>query len=331
LKVQEQYQHQPYGHCETGVVSSLLRHHGLDLSEPMVFGLASGLMFAFVPFLKMNGMPVVAYRVFPKFIIRGIQSRLGMKFRKLTYRDPQKAMNDLDTFIDAGQVVGLQVNIYWLPFFPPEQRVQINVHNIVIFGKENGEYLVSDPAFKEVVTIKREDLQKARFAKGQLAPKGYLYYPIFIPEDINIGKMIRASIKRTIWMMSTAPAPCGLRGISYMANKIEKMDQKKDFMYTKLFLGHIARMQEEVGTGGGGYRFMYAAFLQEAYKTLTLPVLQEASAKMTETGDLWRGFALACAKGFRSRNGNIDLSHIAQLLRKCYASEREVYGMLKNI
>ena len=53
-------------------------------------------------------------------VTRGIQSRLGMKFRKLTYRDPEKAMNDLDTFIDAGQVVGLQVNIYWLPFFPPE-------------------------------------------------------------------------------------------------------------------------------------------------------------------------------------------------------------------
>ena len=36
------------------------------------------------------------------------------------------------------------------------------------------------------------------------------------------------------------------------------------------FLGNIVRMQEEIGTGGGGFRFMYAAFLQEAGDVLGL-------------------------------------------------------------
>lgn len=34
-------------HCETTALGVLLRHQGLDLSEPMLFGLGSGLSFIY--------------------------------------------------------------------------------------------------------------------------------------------------------------------------------------------------------------------------------------------------------------------------------------------
>ena len=34
--------HRPSAHCENGATSALLRYHGIDLSEPMIFGLAYG-------------------------------------------------------------------------------------------------------------------------------------------------------------------------------------------------------------------------------------------------------------------------------------------------
>jgi hypothetical protein len=34
--------------------------------------------------------------------------------------------------------------------------------------------------------------------------------------------------------------------------------------YSVDFIGHLVRMQEEIGTGGAGFRFIYAGFLQEA-------------------------------------------------------------------
>ena len=34
------FQHRHSGHCETGVTSALLRHGGLELSEPMALGLS---------------------------------------------------------------------------------------------------------------------------------------------------------------------------------------------------------------------------------------------------------------------------------------------------
>lgn len=326
-----EFQHRHFAHCESGVVTSLLSHHGLSLSEPMVFGLAGGLTFAYLPFIKINGMPLLSYRMFPRSIIRGIQSRLGIRFQSKTYGNQEEAMTELDQFVNRGQAVGLQTSVYWLPYFPPEMRFQFNSHNLIVFGKENGEFLISDPVADHVVRIKPEDLQKARFAKGTLAPKGYLYYPTVVPTAIDLKKTIPLAIRKTVNMMLHAPLIFGLRGIFFMADRIENMQGRKDTRYIKLFLGHVVRMQEEIGTGGGGFRYMYAAFLQESADVLQRQALREASLKMTDAGDQWRQFALACAKAIKNREGTIDLAAIAGLLRTCGNVEKEVYQFLKKM
>jgi hypothetical protein len=331
LNVRTEFKHQHYAHCESGVVTSLLSHQGLNLSEPMVFGLAGGLAFAYLPFIKINGMPLLSYRMYPRSIIGGVQRRLGVKFESKTYRNEDEAMADLERFIAAGQPVGLQTSAYWLPYFPPEMRFQFNMHNLVVFGKENGEFLISDPVADHVVRILPEDLKKARFAKGTLAPKGYLYYPTVVPQSVDLKKTIPAAIRKTVNMMLHAPLIFGLQGIFFMANRIENLQGRKDDRYIKLYLGHVVRMQEEIGTGGGGFRFMYAAFLQQAADVLKQETLRDASLKMTEAGDRWRQFALACAKAIRNREGEANLAQIAGLLRTCANAEKEVYLLLKKI
>jgi len=298
----------------------------------MVFGLASGLMFAFLPFVKMaGGMPIVAYRSIPKSIIGGIQRRLGIRFAVKKYRNEDRAMAELDELVGKNQVVGVQTSILWLPYFPPELQFPFNAHNIVIYGRENGEYLVSEPAFEEPVRIKPKDLQNARFAAGVLAPKGFMYYPTYIPERIDLDPLIPKAIRRTCFMLLSAPPPCGIRGMFYLANYLERLPGRRDEKYIRALLGHITLMQEEVGTGGGGFRFMYAAFLAEAYERLKLPVLQEACRKLREAGDLWRTFALASGRTFKSKKVALDLPHIAGLLRTAATAEKEVHEMLRRI
>lgn len=59
------FNHQQTAHCESGAVAALLRHNGLDLSEPMIFGLSSALTYAYIPLVKVGGMPLLAYRMPP--------------------------------------------------------------------------------------------------------------------------------------------------------------------------------------------------------------------------------------------------------------------------
>lgn len=324
-------EHRQYAHCESGVVTALLKCHGLDLSEPMVFGITGGLTFAYIPFIKMTNMPVISYRMLPGSIIKGAEKNLPIKFKIMKYREKEKAMNELIDLVDSGEIVGLQTSVYWLPYFPPEMRFQFNAHNLIVYGREGEEFLVSDPVFEHTVRIRAEDLQNARFARGTMAPKGFMYYPLMVNSSIDLPQVIRKSIKRTVHMMLYAPVPfIGVKGIHYMARKIERLKTHEELKYVRLFLGHIVRMQEEIGTGGGGFRFMYAAFLQEAGKILKSPQLEEASQMMTEAGDMWRRFALACAKACKSRTADFDVREISQLVQKCADQEKRVYSFLKT-
>ncbi len=326
------FQHQHFAHCESGVMSALLKYQGLELSEPMVFGLAGAICFAYLPFLKMGNMPLVSYRMFPGHIVKNIPRRLGVEYFRKTYKDRDQAMAELDELIATGRPVGLQTSAYFTTYFPPEMRFQFNAHNIIIIGKEGDEYLVSDPVFDHIERIKAADLKKARFARGLSAPRGLVHYPLRSPGSIDLKKLIRKSIKKTVHMMLYAPVPwIGIKGINHLSRHILRLSRKQKPKYTRHFLGNIVRMQEEIGTGGGGFRFMYAAFLQEAHKTLELPVLKEASDRMTEVGDMWRAFALGCAKIVKSRESRFDLPEIAQFLGRCGDGEKQIYRMLKTV
>ncbi|MBV2193341.1 MAG: BtrH N-terminal domain-containing protein, partial [Azonexus sp.] len=249
------FQHSQASHCESGVMSNLLRHHGLPLSEPMTFGLSSALSFAYLPIIKINGLPLVAYRMPPKAIIKGLQKPLGLKMRFETFRNPAAGVARLNELLDQGQLVGLQTSVFWLPYLPEDLRFHFNAHNVLAFGRDpaSGDYLLSDPVAETTVTCAPADLQRARFAKGALAPKGLLYYPVGTPHMPDWPQVLPAAIKKTTRIMLDAPLPIiGVRGIRWLAKAIEKLDTGSDAAHSKLFIGQVVRMQEEIGTGGGG-------------------------------------------------------------------------------
>ena len=90
------FEHHHAAHCESGAMTNLLRQHGLALSEAMVFGLSSALAFAYLPFIKIGGLPLVSYRMPPRSIIKGLQKPLRMRMRFETFRDPAAAQALLD-------------------------------------------------------------------------------------------------------------------------------------------------------------------------------------------------------------------------------------------
>ena len=312
-------------------MSALLQTKGVALSEPMVFGLSGALSFAYLPFLKFGNMPLVSYRMFPGHIVKKFPKQLGITCFRKTYKDPDLAMAELDDYLAKGQPVGLQTSAYFTTYFPPEMRFHFNAHNIIIVGREGDEYLVSDPVFDHIVRIHGSDLKKARFAKGLSAPRGLAHFPLDGGNTFDLERLIRKSLKKTVRMMLYAPLPwIGVKGITYLARDVSRLGGKADPRYARLFLGNVVRMQEEIGTGGGGFRFMYASFLQEAHDITGRPLLKEASMKMTETGDEWRRFALECARVVKNKHSAARPELIAELLRDCGESEREVYRMLKG-
>ncbi len=327
-----EFSHKHSAHCESGVTSLLFKHQGLEMSEPMVFGLGSGLAFAYLPIVKLSGMPLIAYRTMPKSIIKTVTKRLGIKLQTQTFSNQKKAEETLDKLLDEGKYVGAQTSVYYLPYFPKDMRFHFNAHNLIIYGREGDEYLVSDPVFEYPVRIKKVDLLKARFAKGALAPKGLLYYIDSKPGDIDYKKSIKISIKSTIKSMNPPIFFVGIKGIHFLAKQIRNIPKryKEDMRYPKLYLGHIVRMQEEIGTGGAGFRYMYASFLQEASQYTNEALLNESSKMLTAVGDEWRLFAQATALMCKGRN-KLDFESLANMLDAIADKEKAVYENLKLI
>jgi hypothetical protein len=322
------FQHQQSAHCESGVMASLLTHAGLPMSEPMAFGLASGLAFAYLPIVKLSGMPLIAYRMPPKHLIKTLSQRLGAKLHTRTFGDPEQGRRELDAALDSGRLAGLQSSVFWLPYFPPEMRFHFNAHNLLAYGREGNDYLISDPVFEAPVRCAAEDLQKARFAKGALAAKGLMYWLDDVPLEQDWNKLIRQSVLSTTRILDGMPLPwIGIRGIQHLAKQIDKLDPARS-KYNRLYLTHIVRMQEEIGTGGAGFRFMYASFLQEAGETLGDNNLQEASAQLTAIGDQWRQFASACVRASRNKGETPNFTPIAESLRGIALQER---GLMKEL
>lgn len=123
-----------------------------------------------------------------------------------------------------------------------------------------------------------------------------------------------------------APIPIvGVKGIKMVSRQIRKWPVKHGNKKANHYLAQMVRMQEEIGTGGGGFRFIYAAFLQEASVILKNEMLRNLSLEMTEIGDLWRDFAVQASRVYKNRSAQTDVYNVLADQLLAIAEREEVF------
>ncbi len=331
--MQVNFTHKQSAHCESGVISNLMRFHGLDFDEPMAFGIGSGLFFSYMPFIKLNGIPVATYRIWPGHIFKKFSNRIGIKIERKKFSSTTTAMTELDKMLEKGQPVGMLTSVFYLDYLPAAYRFHFNAHNIIVFGKENGRYLVSDPVMETTTDISYEDLVRARFAKGMPEPSGRMYYPVEIPGEYPLEKAIWIGIKETSDRMTTIPIPLfGAKGMLYLSKRLRHWPERLGNRKAILWLGNLIRMQEEIGTGGAGFRFLYAAFLDQSSTLLKNDELFDISKQMTTNGDLLRDFAYYAGRVCKNRSSDTKtFSELADMLEEVSHREQKTFTQLYQV
>ncbi|ULQ54771.1 BtrH N-terminal domain-containing protein [Flavihumibacter fluvii] len=329
----ENFHHKQSAHCESGVTLSLLQHAGITLTEPLAFGIGAGLFFGHLPFLKVNGVPGTTFRIWPGYIFKRVCKELGVKMKVEAFSSPEKGMAALDAALAANKPVGMQSSVYYLSYFPEAWRFHFNAHNLIAYGKEGNDYLISDPVMENITRLPGNELEKARFAKGFPAPNGKMYYPVQTLGNKDLTPAILSGMKKTCFFMLQSPPPFfGYRGIAYLGKRIRKYPEKLGARKAGLFIGNIIRMQEEIGTGGAGFRFLYAAFLQEAAVITKNQAFAQMSADMTKIGDEWRNFAFAAARVMKDRSGNLSTyTELGDMLIALSVREKDFFTRLKKL
>jgi hypothetical protein len=327
------FKHKMAAHCESGAVTSLLNNAGLDITEPLVFGISSGIFFGYFHKMKSFAFPAFIVRNKPGSIRTNLAKRLGIKFHTEQFRIPEEGMKKLDELLENKIPVAVQVDFFYMDYLPEWERVHINVHFIVVIGKSGSKYIVSDSYFPDLVELEATSLRKARFAGGNMSPKGFLFYPEFIPANPDLKKAILKGAKKACFNMLKIPMPfLGVKGIRMFAKKVQEWPKlARDIEHLSHEIMKINILLEDQGTGGAGFRFMYASFLQQSSAILNKPEWKELSKEMMEIGDGWREISLFAARIGKNRElGQDKLQELGRMIDGRADAEEQFFRRLKS-
>lgn len=292
-----QFEHRMAAHCETGTIAGLLNHAGLKLSEPMILGISGGIFFAY---LKIRSLPFPTFvvRSQPGSILKYMSKRLKVGFHVRRFSGPDDAQAALDTLLAQGIPAAVQVDMFRLEYIPAYMRVHFNGHFITITGKESDTYSVSDCYHHVPSTVTDDALRRARFARGDMAPKGSLLYVKDVPSNPDLRRPVIDGIRHSCRNMIGLPVPfLGVRGIRRFAAKVtEWPSMTRDEVALAHEIMSINIILEERGTGGAGFRFMFASFLREASGLLGSADLAGMAKDMMANGDHWRELSVFAAR-----------------------------------
>ncbi|HKL09696.1 MAG TPA: BtrH N-terminal domain-containing protein [Bacteroidales bacterium] len=328
------FTHHMAAHCESGTLTALLKHNGLEISEPMIFGIGSGLYFGYLSHTPSLNFPMFIIRTKPGQLRKKIAKRTDIQFKTQKFRNKDKAEQTLDQLIAQKIPVAVQVDFYYMDYIPQWERVHANIHFITVVGKEGDEYIVSDSYYPQLARLHKDKLRKARFAGGYMAPKGFMYYIESIPERIDYKNLIPKAIKNTIHnMIGIQPGFIGVRGIRLFSKKVQQWPKlTRDIDHLSHEIMKINVFLEDQGTGGGGFRYLYATFLRLASELFSDKDLNDMSKKMMEIGDGWRNISYFAAKIGKNRDlGPEKLNELGNMIMQRADEEDKFYKELKEV
>ena len=281
------YRHVPGNHCGSTALRNLLGFHGVEISEPMAFGLGAGACFYYVVLDEQS----------PSRFTNGRAARLEENFLELTEvslrlrtePDPDAAWKMAREDIDAGRPVLLLTDLYYLDQYG--RSTHFPGHAVVLAGYDEELAWLSDTAFEDLQTTSLDSLQEARHSQQEIFPlEGHA---IDLPEGVELSRedlLAHAprAIERAASQMLDPPLGEyeGLLALRRFAAEVGAWPEAaEDWQWCARFLYQVI---ERRGTGGGNFRKMYARFLEEAG--------YEEAALAREASDDWTKVALAARK-----------------------------------
>ena len=289
------YTHRVAAHCETGSTRNALAHAGLELSEPLVFGLGSGPAFFYLFFTKTERrFPFLALRNTPGKVLANVVDLLGVDCPQRRLGSAREAMAEADRLIAAGTPVVACVDMFYMKYLPAFLHIHAPFHFVVLVGRDGGSYLVSDPYSEELGVVSAENLALAWDTRAPFARRNFVAHVRAVPGSFDLPRAAKIAIRRTCRAMVLPPVVrnafffVGVQGMRTFARRMREWPRRYRGVALREGVMFTGVTFEDQGTGGGAFRLMYGAFLHELAERLAAPRFGELAARMVEHGQRWR-------------------------------------------
>jgi len=281
------FKHIAGANCQLSSLRKVLLYNDVELSEPMLLGLCSGLGFFYfymkrLPFPMTLGLAVKKTEVFERVL-----NRIGGSVKITETASMNAAHNNLISLLKKGQPVITFVDFAYLPFFfaedtpiPNEGSGHFGAHTFVTYGidEEKDEAYISDRyANPHVMTYNQ--LKAARGSKFAPFPAKNKLVELLMPKKMKkLKEILPSAIKANVNFMFNPPIRnMGLKGFQKWREMLPTWGS--DFKDDNLVFGLVSVFiyMETGGTGGAIFRNLYRDFLQEAGELLNNNGLLKAS------------------------------------------------------
>lgn len=314
-------------HCETSALGVLLRHQGLDLSEPMLFGLGSGLSFVYWDSKAMD-FPFLGGRVKPFDLTRNLAARLGLDLVVKETASPRKAWENVTAPLKAGRPVGLQLDSHYLDYFGT--KAHFGGHVVALYGYDDRvAYLVDTDQQGGAVSTSLTSLAEARAARGPMTAR-HRSFTLTAPRNPPApqDRIVPAITACADAFLNPPIANLGHRGIEKTAKLVRTWFRRTDD--PRRDLPQAALLMEKAGTGGALFRNLYRDFLAECAESLDNPHLRTGLGLYTEAAERWTEVAVLITKAGESGD-EACLAQAGTVLGGLARIEREAMGVLKRL
>jgi len=301
-------------HCETTALGVLLGHLGIDLSEPMLFGLGEGLSFVYWD-AKYLDFPFLGGRSRPMGIATRLADRLGLVLHVEETASPAKAWQNVARHVDAGRPVGLQLDCYHLDYF--STKVHFGGHIVTMYRYDDTyAYLVDTAPQGGAVRTTRASLAAARAQRGPMTARQLSFTLDRAGEPAAVRDVLGTAVRNTAHAFLHPPiANLGYRGIEKVAQRVTRWPARDADGLTR-----TAALMESGGTGGALFRNLYRDFLAECATLVDSDALRTGHRLYGEAAELWTRVAACIATA--------DLAEASALLRELAALERSAMQVL---
>lgn len=314
-------------HCETTATGTLLKNIGIELSEPMLFGIGEGLGFIFWNMKTMN-FPFIGGRIKTDLLTQNITRNLNLKLEIHETSSIKKAWSNVKENIDKGIVVALKLDCYHLDYFT--NKIHFAGHYVAMYGyDEDYAYLVDTLQQGKEVKTTLENLKLARNEKGPMSSRNLSYTIQKLEKLPDLKTVIPNAITRNAKDYLSPPITnIGYKGIVKTSKEIKKWFQRstnisRDFKTT-------AMLMEKAGTGGALFRNLYRDFLKESFELSQLKQLEEGYTMFYKIAQLWTKVSTLFDKAGETENMEF-INEASEILIDLSEKEKKTMELLYSI
>ncbi|MFZ1527883.1 MAG: BtrH N-terminal domain-containing protein [Ferruginibacter sp.] len=331
-------------HCVTTALRHLFIFNGWDISEDMLFGLGSGLGFAY---FEVSGLPVVAGRSNVGAFEKALSENMGIPFKIRSTTSNKKALTDLKKSIDSDKPLAVYVDMFYLSYI--KKTNHFGGHVIVVFGydEEKDVFYVSDRDSVEKQIALNPEAIKSNYhiipTKELVVARSSAFLPFpaknkWIDAFLSAHSrteitplMIVKSIKYNLAAMTKQREKnIGLPAIKLFSEKILLWKNMPEEVLSAGALNCYTMINQIGGTGGGAFRSMYGNFLREAAEVLKSKQLAGCGANYLEVSEKWDKVAQDFLE-IHQFPATGKIQEISRAVYRIFEKERKILASLEQL